>query len=101
MSDWKIFQGTPDTPHDGIDDRPRVLLIDEIDKSDVDLPNDLLHVFEEGFFEIDELMRVASEHPAVEVSARDREGKPIKTAIKEGKVQCRAFPFVILTSNDE
>src|SRR5437016_3219372 len=25
--------------------RPRVLLIDEIDKSDVDLPNDLLHVF--------------------------------------------------------
>ena len=28
--------------------RPRVLLIDEIDKSDVDLPNDLLHVFERG-----------------------------------------------------
>jgi MoxR-like ATPase len=83
------------------DSKPRVLLIDEIDKSDVDLPNDLLHVFEEGYFEIDELMRVASEHPVVEVSAKDRDGKPIKTAIKEGRVQCQAFPFVILTSNDE
>src|SRR5262249_24910117 len=28
--------------------RPRVLLIDEIDKSDIDLPNDLLNVLEEG-----------------------------------------------------
>ena len=32
--------------------QPRVLLIDEIDKSDIDLPNDLLHVFEEGQYEI-------------------------------------------------
>ncbi len=32
--------------------RPRVLLIDEIDKSDIDLPNDLLNIFEEGEFEI-------------------------------------------------
>ena len=31
--------------------RPRVLLIDEIDKSDIDLPNDLLNVFEEGEFD--------------------------------------------------
>jgi MoxR-like ATPase len=38
--------------------RPRVLLIDEIDKSDVDLPNDLLHVLEEGRFEIPELTRL-------------------------------------------
>ena len=29
-------------------ERPRVLLIDEIDKSDVDLPNDLLNVLEEA-----------------------------------------------------
>lgn len=28
--------------------RPRVLLVDELDKGDVDLPNDLLTVFEEG-----------------------------------------------------
>ena len=30
--------------------RPRVLLVDEIDKSDIDLPNDLLNIFEEGQF---------------------------------------------------
>lgn len=29
-------------------ERPRVLLIDELDKSDIDLPNDLLNVVEEG-----------------------------------------------------
>jgi hypothetical protein len=45
--------------------RPRVLLIDEIDKSDVDLPNDLLNVFEEGGFEIPELSRLPEE---VEIS---------------------------------
>jgi MoxR-like ATPase len=38
--------------------RPSVLLIDEIDKSDIDMPNDLLHIFEEGFFEIPELTRL-------------------------------------------
>jgi MoxR-like ATPase len=36
---------------------PRVLLIDEIDKSDLNLPNDLLNLFEEGEFEIPELVR--------------------------------------------
>ena len=38
-------------------DWPRVLLIDEIDKGDLDLPNDLLNVLEDGFFEIPELAR--------------------------------------------
>lgn len=46
---------------------PRVLLIDEIDKSDIDLPNDLLHLFEEGEFEIPELARLES---------REYEGNP-------------------------
>jgi hypothetical protein len=40
-------------------EKPRVLLIDEIDKSDIDLPNDLLNIFEEGEFEITELARIA------------------------------------------
>ncbi|MDW6064019.1 MoxR family ATPase [Streptomyces sp. FXJ1.4098] len=39
---------------------PRVLLIDELDKGDIDLPNDLLTVFEDGAFEIPELSRLAS-----------------------------------------
>ncbi len=38
--------------------RPRALLIDEIDKGDIDLPNDLLNVFERGEFEIKELARL-------------------------------------------
>ena len=38
---------------------PRVLLIDEIDKSDINLPNDLLNIFEEGEFPIQELVRRA------------------------------------------
>lgn len=40
---------------------PRVLLIDEIDKSNINLPNDLLNLLEEGQFEITELVRLAEE----------------------------------------
>ena len=40
---------------------PRVLIIDEIDKSDIDLANDLLHAFEEGSFAIPELLRLAEQ----------------------------------------
>jgi len=39
-------------------ERPRVLLVDELDKSDIDLPNDLLDVFEEGEFMIQEIARL-------------------------------------------
>ena len=48
-------------------DRPRVLLIDEIDKSDIDFPNDLLNIFEEGQFVIPELARLAGSRPKVKV----------------------------------
>src|SRR5262249_15364466 len=44
-------------------DTPRVLLIDELDKSDIDLPNDLLNVLEEGEFSIPELERIADRLP--------------------------------------
>ena len=40
-------------------DRPRAVLIDEIDKSDLDLPGDLLHVLELGEFDIPPLVRAA------------------------------------------
>lgn len=78
------------------DDRPRVLLIDEIDKSDIDLPNDLLHVFEEGEFYIPELRRDGRD----EVRLRPDDGE---TAVKihNGHVQCKEFPIVVLTSNGE
>lgn len=105
-------------------DRPRVLIIDEIDKSDIDLPNDLLTIFEEGQFEIPELARLElyrqeqgivgqaiseqsmqpitvrvrtaySDH-ADEVTAEDR-----VVEIEGGRVACTEFPLVILTSNEE
>ena len=77
--------------------RPRVLLIDEVDKSDINLPNDLLNLFEEGEFEIPELARLAKQ--AKEVTVRSYDGMDVP--IQDGRVQCHAFPFIILTSNGE
>jgi MoxR-like ATPase len=87
-------------------DKPRVLLIDEIDKSDIDLPNDLLHVFEEGEFQIPELVRISEKLEEVEVrtaykNLKEATAKDLKVSIKQGYVRCQAFPFIILTSNGE
>lgn len=76
---------------------PRVLLIDEIDKSDIDLPNDLLNIFEDGQFEIPELARLADDRP---VYVRPHDGTA-PAPIARGKVTAHAFPFVVLTSNGE
>jgi MoxR-like ATPase len=77
--------------------RPRVLLIDEIDKSDINLPNDLLNLFEEGEFEIPELSRIAKEVNRVEVRTYDG----IDVPIINGRVRCHHFPLIILTNNGE
>ncbi|MFE7096692.1 AAA family ATPase [Streptomyces erythrochromogenes] len=77
--------------------RPRVLLVDELDKSDIDLPNDLLNVLEEGEFALPELERVADTEPEVQVLTDDG----TKATVRGGRVRCRAFPFIILTSNGE
>jgi MoxR-like ATPase len=76
-------------------DQPRVLLIDEIDKSDMDLPNDLLTIFETGSYEITELARRSA--PQASVLTADR----TRAVIRGGQVTCRQFPLVILTSNGE
>ena len=76
--------------------RPRALLIDEIDKSDIDLPNDLLNALEEGEFHIPELAR--SKEQIVEVRAF---GENEKFPISNGHIRCKEFPFVIMTSNGE
>ncbi|MFG3012432.1 AAA family ATPase [Streptomyces cinerochromogenes] len=80
--------------------RPRALLIDEIDKSDLDLPNDLLNVLEEGQYEIPELVRASRLTPdgVAEVLA---DGTDERVPVARGRVRCRAFPFVVLTSNGE
>ncbi|MGW3572558.1 AAA family ATPase, partial [Streptomyces sp. NPDC000941] len=77
---------------------PRVLLIDEFDKSDIDLPNDLLDIFEAGEYAIPELVRIRSRNPAVRVLTDDPDRSAV---IASGRVRCRAFPIVVITSNDE
>lgn len=78
--------------------RPRALLIDEIDKADIDLPNDLLNVFEEGEFDIPELRRLGEDTPVV-VYTSDR-AQPRVTLVG-GRIACHEFPLMILTSNGE
>jgi MoxR-like ATPase len=77
-------------------DRPRVLLIDELDKSDVDLPNDMLHILEEGYFTIPELARLSVKTVEIPLDGRESMVK-----ITEGKVECQAAPFILMTSNGE
>ncbi|MWA14288.1 AAA family ATPase [Streptomyces sp. BA2] len=77
---------------------PRALLVDEMDKGDVDLPNDLLTVFEEGVFEIPELARLPEEMATVDVLTADHHGS---VAVEQGRVQCVEFPVVVITSNGE
>lgn len=80
--------------------RPRVLLIDEIDKADLDLPNDLLHVLEEGSFAIPELARVADEQEEVLLRTCETTGTE-RIAVKKGVVSCGVFPIIVMTSNGE
>ncbi|MFE6105028.1 AAA family ATPase [Streptomyces laurentii] len=77
-------------------DRPRALLIDEIDKSDLDLPSDLLDVLERGEFEIPELARYGTDSVAVREWQGDEHHE-----IRRGRVQCTEFPFIVMTSNGE
>ena len=81
---------------------PRVLLIDEIDKSDADLPSDLLHVLEEGRFFVPEVARVPKSRKGktVQVSTAD----PLMGNVNiptDGWVRCDDFPFIVMTSNGE
>lgn len=78
--------------------RPRVLLIDEIDKSDVDLPNDLLNVLEDGEFRIPELVRVSDTDDEIAVGV---EHAAVRARIRRGFVRCSAFPIIVMTSNGE
>jgi MoxR-like ATPase len=86
--------------------RPRILLIDEIDKSDIDLPNDLLHLFEDGEFEIPEIVRMEEELKQLKDPVRVRtaytEADELQWAeTSTGRFRCGAFPFVVMTSNGE
>ncbi|MBL7496192.1 AAA family ATPase [Frankia sp. CNm7] len=87
-------------------DRPRVLLIDEIDKSDIDLPSDLLDVLERGSFEIDVLKRHTVDEVRVRLDVADGEDDVADDArctiargvVRGGRDQ---FPVIVMTSNGE
>jgi len=99
---------------------PRVLLIDEIDKGDIDLPNDLLDLLERGEFRIHELIRYPTDAPTDALGdSAGAGGAPPQAAVDQEApfavlgpsgdrrfhightVRCDAFPLVFLTSNGE
>jgi len=74
-----------------------VLLIDELDKSDIDLPNDLLHILEENKFEIDVLKRYSSKE-SINLGTKEH---PIIIKNGEKEIDIDNFPIIIMTSNGE
>jgi MoxR-like ATPase len=85
-------------------DRPRAVLIDEIDKSDLDLPGDLLNVLEQGEFDIPPLVRdaqLSSKQPPTSVIHRVRGADRKMYEVVDGSVRRSHLPVIVLTSNGE
>ncbi|OLT36894.1 hypothetical protein BJF79_30545 [Actinomadura sp. CNU-125] len=76
---------------------PRAVLVDEIDKSDLDLPGDLLNVIESLEFEIPPLLRNAGGGFTV----RGADGADYD--VGDGRVSAapERFPVIVFTSNSE
>ncbi len=88
--------------------QPRVLLIDELDKGELDLPGDLLNVLERGEYDIAELRRhrernlnIAGDDSASGDSTQNDESDEVTYPIERGQICCQAFPIVVMTSNGE
>lgn len=77
-------------------ERPRAVLVDEIDKSDLDLPGDLLNVLEAGEFEIPALVRAPA---LLSFTVRGADGASYQ--VDDGRVRARHFPVIVFTSNGE
>jgi MoxR-like ATPase len=82
-------------------DRPRAVLIDEIDKCDLDLPGDLLHVLELGEFDIPPLVRAAGDVEAKRVTHWVRGADRVSYEVASGVVRRAHLPVIVLTSNGE
>ncbi|GAB2481646.1 ATP-binding protein [Nocardiopsis aegyptia] len=82
--------GTAFLPHQ----LPRVLLIDNLDLGDYDLPSDLIDLFESGGYRIPELARLSGVADTVDVGTDDPDGT---APVEGGRVLCSAFPVVVLT----
>jgi MoxR-like ATPase len=81
--------------------RPRAVLIDEIDKSDLDLPGDLLHVLELGEFDIPPLVRAAEGPGEVVPSYLVRGADRANYEVTGGVVRRTQLPVIVMTSNGE
>src|SRR5262249_20011833 len=85
-------------------DHPRAVLVDEIDKSDLDLPGDLLHVLELGEFDIPPLIRdarnAAAESGAL-VTHQVRGADRATYEVTGGVVRGTHLPIIVFTSNGE
>lgn len=77
---------------------PRLLLVDELDKSSYDLPNDLLHVLEEAAFSIPELVRLGADQDVFPV---DAEGANDRVRVQGGVIRAHHHAVVVITSNGE
>jgi MoxR-like ATPase len=77
--------------------KARAVLVDEIDKSDLDLPGDLLNVMENGEFPIPVLARVKSDRP---FTVRGADGDSYQVD-PDGVVRRQHFPVIVFTSNGE
>lgn len=80
-----------------VSDSMRVVLIDELDKSDIDFPNNLLHVLEEREFPMPELARTGKNTHKV----YNDNGELVDIVLENGKLKCKVFPLIIMTSNNE
>ncbi|MEB3356957.1 MAG: hypothetical protein VKK04_09540 [Synechococcales bacterium] len=76
---------------------PRVIVIDDVDKADDSLLEDLGAIFEEAAFQIPELVRVSGSMPQVSIKNSDEQ----EVIISYGRVSCCTFPFILLTSTGE
>ncbi|MFF0017189.1 MoxR family ATPase [Streptomyces sp. NPDC005374] len=74
-------------------ERPRMLLIEGLDRSDVALTDELRGVFEDGGFDVAELRAV----PSALVAAEDGPG----AEVAQGRVCCGEFPVVVITAEDD
>jgi MoxR-like ATPase len=89
------------------DSEIRVVLIDEIDKSDLDLPGDLLNVIEHGAFRIPVLARAKATVLRKNADTGENEAYfPVTGADNktyeidpDGMVWRRQFPVIVFTSN--
>ena len=90
-------------------DHPRAVLIDEIDKSDLDLPSDLLNVLEVGEFDIPPLVRDTRDADAGSPGETSREAAGYRVRgtdrgmynAPDGVVRAEHFPVSVFTSNGE